>query len=202
MTATSVSDREAFVRRGRHLEYFTVSWNAAEGLIAVLAGALAGSSEPALLDEREAPWTPRWALEVFRSALLTPRAALPVPREALVTPRDALERRTVSQIAESVPRHAGECAGWQNPASAPVLSLSTPLPAQWSVPQCGMDPYRGRPPRAPGGAHLPRARPHLGGGVPHLGLGDPHAGRGATSRSRPSWFARSTKRPASSPSSP
>ena len=43
MTATSVSDREAFVRRGRHLEYFTVSWNAAEGLIAVLAGALAGS---------------------------------------------------------------------------------------------------------------------------------------------------------------
>jgi len=43
MAATSASDREAFVRRGRYLECFTVSWNAAEGLVAVVAGALAGS---------------------------------------------------------------------------------------------------------------------------------------------------------------
>jgi divalent metal cation (Fe/Co/Zn/Cd) transporter len=43
MTGTSAVDREASLRRGRHLEYFTVSWNAGEGLVAVIAGAVAGS---------------------------------------------------------------------------------------------------------------------------------------------------------------
>lgn len=43
MTATLAVDREASLRRGRYLEYFTVSWNAAEGLVAVIAGAVAGS---------------------------------------------------------------------------------------------------------------------------------------------------------------
>ena len=36
-------ERTVVVRRGRRLEYFTVAWNALEGLVAVIAGALAGS---------------------------------------------------------------------------------------------------------------------------------------------------------------
>jgi divalent metal cation (Fe/Co/Zn/Cd) transporter len=35
--------RAAVVRRGRRLEYFTIAWNAVEGLVAVVAGAIAGS---------------------------------------------------------------------------------------------------------------------------------------------------------------
>ena len=35
--------RQAFVRRGRRLEYFTIGWNALEGLVGVGAGLLAGS---------------------------------------------------------------------------------------------------------------------------------------------------------------
>ena len=36
-------DRSLLARRGRRLEYFTIIWNSLEGLIAVVAGALAGS---------------------------------------------------------------------------------------------------------------------------------------------------------------
>jgi len=36
-------DRTAVVHHGRRLEYFTVGWNALEGLVAVVAGAIAGS---------------------------------------------------------------------------------------------------------------------------------------------------------------
>ena len=36
-------DRQAVARRGKHLEYFTIAWNSLEGLVAVVAGALAGS---------------------------------------------------------------------------------------------------------------------------------------------------------------
>jgi divalent metal cation (Fe/Co/Zn/Cd) transporter len=36
-------ERLATVRHGRRLEYFTVGWNAIEGLVAVVAGATAGS---------------------------------------------------------------------------------------------------------------------------------------------------------------
>ena len=35
--------RDAMVRRGRKLEYFTIGWNCLEGIVAVLAGAFAGS---------------------------------------------------------------------------------------------------------------------------------------------------------------
>jgi divalent metal cation (Fe/Co/Zn/Cd) transporter len=35
--------REAMVQRGRRLEYFTVAWNSLEGIVAVLAGLVAGS---------------------------------------------------------------------------------------------------------------------------------------------------------------
>jgi hypothetical protein len=35
-------DRAALAQRGRQLEYFTIVWNSLEGLIAVLAGAIAG----------------------------------------------------------------------------------------------------------------------------------------------------------------
>lgn len=43
MAETVVLERKAVVLRGRRLEYFTVAWNALEGLVAVIAGALAGS---------------------------------------------------------------------------------------------------------------------------------------------------------------
>ena len=36
-------DRQAVARRGKQLEYFTIAWNTLEGLVAVVAGALAGS---------------------------------------------------------------------------------------------------------------------------------------------------------------
>lgn len=43
MTNVSVSDRAVQVRRGRRLEYFTLVWNCLEGIVAVIAGAIAGS---------------------------------------------------------------------------------------------------------------------------------------------------------------
>ena len=36
-------ERSAVVRHGRKLEYFTIGWNALEGLVAVIAGEVAGS---------------------------------------------------------------------------------------------------------------------------------------------------------------
>jgi len=36
-------DRQAIARRGKRLEYFTIAWNSLEGLVAVIAGAIAGS---------------------------------------------------------------------------------------------------------------------------------------------------------------
>jgi len=36
-------DRQAIARRGSRLSYFTIAWNSIEGLIAVVAGAVAGS---------------------------------------------------------------------------------------------------------------------------------------------------------------
>src|SRR6266566_4917357 len=36
-------NRQAFARRGRQLEYFTIAWNTLEGLVAVIFGAVAGS---------------------------------------------------------------------------------------------------------------------------------------------------------------
>jgi hypothetical protein len=38
-----VLDRKAVAQRGRRLEYFTIAWNSLEGLVAVVAGAIAGS---------------------------------------------------------------------------------------------------------------------------------------------------------------
>jgi len=43
MSESVLLERSAVVRRGRRLEYFTVTWNAAEGFVAIGAGALAGS---------------------------------------------------------------------------------------------------------------------------------------------------------------
>jgi len=43
MAGTTVLERTAIVLRGRRLEYFTIGWNALEGLVAVVAGAIAGS---------------------------------------------------------------------------------------------------------------------------------------------------------------
>lgn len=37
------SDRQVIVQRGTRLEYFTIAWNSLEGLIAVVAGIIAGS---------------------------------------------------------------------------------------------------------------------------------------------------------------
>jgi len=39
----TVVDRQVVARRGKRLEYFTIVWNSLEGLVAVLAGAFAGS---------------------------------------------------------------------------------------------------------------------------------------------------------------
>lgn len=36
-------DRQAVARRGKRLEYFTIAWNSLEGLVALVAGTLAGS---------------------------------------------------------------------------------------------------------------------------------------------------------------
>jgi divalent metal cation (Fe/Co/Zn/Cd) transporter len=43
MSLISSSDRQPLAARGRRLEYFTIAWNTAEGLVAVAAGAAAGS---------------------------------------------------------------------------------------------------------------------------------------------------------------
>ena len=41
--ADLVLDRQALAQRGKRLEYFTLAWNTLEGIIAVIAGAMAGS---------------------------------------------------------------------------------------------------------------------------------------------------------------
>jgi divalent metal cation (Fe/Co/Zn/Cd) transporter len=38
-----VADRQVFARRGKRLEYFTILWNTLEGIVAVVAGIVAGS---------------------------------------------------------------------------------------------------------------------------------------------------------------
>ena len=43
MGETAIFERTVVVRHGRRLEYFTIAWNALEGLVAVVAGAIAGS---------------------------------------------------------------------------------------------------------------------------------------------------------------
>src|ERR1700746_4334 len=43
MSETALPERLAIVRHGRRLEYFTIAWNALEGLVAVVAGAIVGS---------------------------------------------------------------------------------------------------------------------------------------------------------------
>jgi divalent metal cation (Fe/Co/Zn/Cd) transporter len=43
MAEIAVLERTAVVRHGRRLEYFTIAWNAVEGLVAVVVGAIAGS---------------------------------------------------------------------------------------------------------------------------------------------------------------
>jgi divalent metal cation (Fe/Co/Zn/Cd) transporter len=43
MAETTLLKRTPIVRRGRRLEYFTIAWNSFEGLVAVVAAAVAGS---------------------------------------------------------------------------------------------------------------------------------------------------------------
>lgn len=43
MANATAIDRSALVRRGRRLEYFTLAWNCLEGIVALTAGAIAGS---------------------------------------------------------------------------------------------------------------------------------------------------------------
>src|SRR5882762_10035833 len=43
MGVTSAIDHAALKRKGRSLEYFTIAWNSLEGLVAIVAGEIAGS---------------------------------------------------------------------------------------------------------------------------------------------------------------
>lgn len=43
MDEVLIRDRASLARRGRNLEYFTIAWNVLEGLVAVIAGTMAGS---------------------------------------------------------------------------------------------------------------------------------------------------------------
>ena len=43
MAENVIWERTAAVRHGERLEYFTIGWNALEGLVAIVAGAIAGS---------------------------------------------------------------------------------------------------------------------------------------------------------------
>jgi divalent metal cation (Fe/Co/Zn/Cd) transporter len=43
MADSTVMKRAVISRRGRRLEYFTIAWNILEGLVAIVAGAIAGS---------------------------------------------------------------------------------------------------------------------------------------------------------------
>jgi divalent metal cation (Fe/Co/Zn/Cd) transporter len=43
VATASIQHREQLIRRGRHLEYFTIGYNAVEALVSIVAGALAGS---------------------------------------------------------------------------------------------------------------------------------------------------------------
>ena len=43
MAQSAIFERPVVVRHGRRLEYFTIAWNALEGLVAVVAGVIAGS---------------------------------------------------------------------------------------------------------------------------------------------------------------
>src|SRR5713226_4819578 len=43
MLNSGIVERPAVARHGRRLEYFTIAWNALEGLVALVAGAIAGS---------------------------------------------------------------------------------------------------------------------------------------------------------------
>jgi hypothetical protein len=43
MVETAILERTGVVRHGRRLEYFTIVWNAIEGLVAVTTGLIAGS---------------------------------------------------------------------------------------------------------------------------------------------------------------
>jgi len=38
-----LTDRASIARRGRRLEYFSIGWNVLEGLVAIVAGSMAGS---------------------------------------------------------------------------------------------------------------------------------------------------------------
>ena len=38
-----IPNRQAFIRQGQRLEYFTVVYNSAEGLVSIVAGLIAGS---------------------------------------------------------------------------------------------------------------------------------------------------------------
>src|SRR6476659_9218029 len=43
MEIASTLDSAILRKKGRHLEYFSIAWNSLEGLIAIVAGAIAGS---------------------------------------------------------------------------------------------------------------------------------------------------------------
>ena len=43
METANIENRQHLVRRGQRLEYFTIAYNSLEGLVSIVAGAIAGS---------------------------------------------------------------------------------------------------------------------------------------------------------------
>src|SRR5262249_27935514 len=43
VAGTAISERARIVRQARRLEHFTIAWNVAEGIVALVSGAIAGS---------------------------------------------------------------------------------------------------------------------------------------------------------------
>jgi hypothetical protein len=43
MATASTQNRRNLVRRGKRLEYFTIAYNSAEGLVSIVAGLIAGN---------------------------------------------------------------------------------------------------------------------------------------------------------------
>jgi len=130
MAETAILERTAIVRHGRRLEYLTIGWNTLEGLIAVIAGAVAGSVS--LIGFGIDSF-----IEVTSGSALLWRMSV----DAGVHSRERNERRALQVVGLSMALvEMGISAGC---AGVPFLAISAPLAA-------GLDHFGLRPRRWPG----------------------------------------------------